>query len=368
MGLTFFILSFITGVVIFVCSVELPVKKRAIRLGIVYVFPIVVYEIYHIYISSLNLTHVQFATNSLSSNLIDFVLGRNVQEYQTWVVGAMINYVIEEPVTWIGIPYIGWFGVFVIGGFTVVKILAKSGAERRIIVSAISVLTICGLGFFLFALVMLALYIAGGFTVSEVYGLASISRYLCTYIVAAYIILFSMLMYSVFIMFKWGSDYWKRIAISEAVVFAAIVLLVFQIKAQPDVKFAPAQEDDLLRSIRYQAEQIEQVVGGQTSIYIISQEDDGYYYGRLNYYLIPNTTAWKSVKSSDDQQYSGEVLDSQSLINAYIKGFDYLYLYMVNDTFVSDFASQMGLSNADNGSLYKINYNDDMVTFTQIEL
>lgn len=368
MGLTFFILSFIAGVTLFVYSAELPIKKRAISLGVVYVIPIIVYEIYHIYTSSLNLAHVQFATNSLSANLVDFILGRNVQEHQTWVVGAMTHYVITEPVTWIGIPYIGWLGVFVIGGFAAVTILAKSGAERRTVVSAISVLTICGFGFFLFALVMLALYIAGGFTVGEVYGLASISRYLCTYIVAAFNVLFGILMYSVFNLVKGGSDYWKRVAISEAAVFAAIVLLLLQIKAQPDAKFAPAQEDDLLRSIRYQAEQIEQVVGDQASIYIISQEDDGYYYGRLNYYLLPNTTDWKSVRSSEDQQYSGEVLDSQSLINAYIKGFDYLYLYNVNDTFVADFAPQMGLTNVDNGSLYKINYNDDMVTFTQVEL
>lgn len=368
MGLTFFILSFLSGIALFFLAQKLSIKEKIVKLGVVYGIPVLVYEVYHLYTSSLNLPYVQFATNSLSANLIDFILRRNVQEHQTWVIGAMTKYILTEPLTWIGIPYIGWFAIFVACGLIMIKVLAIREAEKRIIHGAISSVIITGLGYFVFAGVMLALYIAGGFNVNEVYGLASLSRYLGTYMLASYLVLASILMFLLFKTDKMYSDYWKHIAINEFAIFIGFIMVIVQIKAQPDTNLSPAVENDVLTSIRYQAEKIEQIVNKEDSIYIISQEDDGYYYGRLNYFLLPNKTDWKSVKTSDDQSYSGEVLTAQTFVNAYINGYDYLYLYNINDVFREEFVEEMGLTNAENGSLYKINYKDDIISFTEVKL
>lgn len=239
---------------------------------------------------------------------INFIDGSNVSDYQIQVIKKFNIAIFSNKFSLLQLTYFHWFIIFIL--ISILAIILTKKLNSLLLSKMFITTVIISLGYVIYALILLTLYVSGGFIESEAIRLASYERYMETYV-------FSSLIFIIFVIIDEITRYlrsvsnndldspsykvlrYKYIEILLPNVFALFLfysILIGVWTSKLNLGFLenirPKVDTNADAVYKNQASLINANTYSNDAILVISQDDNGWNYWRLNYYILPKPTSW----------------------------------------------------------------------------
>lgn len=307
------------------------------------VIPFSSLKLWNINIDKLNIEQ-QFSTKDLKIMELPNIIKSDSYGYQH---DAAVNYLKEirtYNLSTIALPltYIQCIVLFCLIMYIISKLGKKIFYKEQIPLAIITLL----IGYLGYAFVMLVMY-TFSFGPIEGPSLASMDRYLDTFIITSIIFAYMLFIYI-------DKDIKKHI-----ILFAILILLqnpecIFRIF--PKVLYIKNDYEVI-------ADEIKDKIEDNKKVYIVAQDTAGEYPYYLKYYLDTSTTNTIKYEFDLDQENYEEYFNNN--INNYMLEFDYVYLAKVDLEFMEAYKF-LSDDKIDNKGLYKINNREGKVKLKKI--
>lgn len=309
----------------------------------------------------------QFVTSSLIRNAWGFVTGTQVQDYQKSVVSLFCRALFKTTdncdLSLFGLSFFTWFILF--GLILAASVWAVRRGRVYLPEYAGGFLAVVWVGYAVYAVILLGLYVSGGFGEYEASILASYSRYMGSYVFSSFMLLLGIL-----------TENYRDSRDAALPVMRALCLLfvcAFFVTAwmgRNDMKIlenlAPQRAVEGNNSFEITASRIEQYAGPDDSVLFVVQDDNGNWGICYNYYLIPRRTGALSVGTGSGGDANKTTMTPEGFAEQ-VSGYQYLYVARPDDEFNAVYAPAIGLAEAPKDSLYRIRTDPEGVRAELVE-
>lgn len=307
---------------------------------------------------SLTSTSTAWDTSGVSSQGIVGIFTGNLEEYQLDTIENFLNaladlssysfgYIVKLPIT-------VWLCLFFILAFFLAAAAKPEGQKSRFAACLIGVGG--GLAVYLASLLVLYLF---SFSPYEAENLASLQRYASTYIFGMFAFLLSMFIH------RFSSSAQREWKWKMNVCYAALCFTLFNVNLSSLYSITllsgttVTEARDTRSGAEISAPLLTKLNSETDKVYIISQNDNGFYYW-ISYYnftpVLAETEAW----SLGEPYYDGDVwtsdLSPEEFADILIEsGYTHVYLYHVDEQFVGLYSSLFDAPDKiSSGSLYRV--------------
>lgn len=204
-----------------------------------------------------------------------------------------------------------------------------------------------------YAFVMLLLYVFS-FGSYEGPNLASFDRYMATYIIICLVVI----IYLIGIVVSRSKNKKK-----ELYLFILCGLLFIIQSPNKMVALIPSISSPVENVYSYNANIISNKTKDFDKIYIIAQNTSGEYQFFVKYYCNPRLTNLHYFNLPVDNNINPRTYYNDNMLE-YMKDFDYLYLALIDDSFIEKYSFMFGNEKIEQYGLYKINFNNENIVLT----
>lgn len=373
-------------------------RQSVIRLAVIIGIPAIYHELWSGLTRRLDLGG-QFNISLMAGNAIGFLRGTRVLPWQMPTLLAFLKGMVQIPITrQAPASYLFFFLLYLTGMIFLLKVIRRW--NRSSLRRDAATLAVVAAGYLLYAIVMLGLYLFGGFSEYEAVNLASFNRYMGTYAVASMIVLAGIGISRLGCAAR-GEEVGNRtqpesgnpngsvaantqapgngsdglpLHIRQDAALAAVNLVFYLMFLGTCIGrydlgvlnyIRPDRENAEDLSFRAQARKLSLAVKQDEDVLIIAQGDDGEDANHLNYYLIPVRMGSLSVGTPDEgdiwkRQMTPEELEQQ------VSEYDYLYLFRTDEEFNSVYAPELRIDHPEDGQLYQVHAGVNGIELTQI--
>ena len=277
------------------------------------------------------------------------LITNNLLDYQKDTISNFVDAIFNRNVLqgYVTIPYIVIFLVSILLGIVLVKYSSKSlkKLNRNFTV-------VFGVSFIFYFVLLLFTYISV-FSDYEAVNLASFERYNNTFGLAIVLIFIIM----IFINFRENKSRLSAFIVCFLIVF----FLYFRLNSFYYVSFGARQrvqtKNDIMSSYILESEEIKNYVDVTDEIYVISTADTGLDRLIIRYELTPYSSSWNDWSVGLEPYFDGDIWTSIMSENEFkdnvLENYDYVYLYNVDDVFVSNYGKLFD-SEVKSKQLYKV--------------
>lgn len=345
-------------------------KGSIIYISLPLLSAVLTYASWKLHIKANNISE-GFSNPSLQK-LID-LFGPNAPGYKHETITNFVNYFFENqqygslflsPFLWSMLCLVIMYGIYKIGSIH----------KTRGFSIQLSVI----IGFYLYSCLILIMYLTG-FDKYEATRLASVERYLGSYLI-------SLFMLTVFIAMEYlcKPANKERGRLNGNIKIAAIAIFVFTLVPTSSIldstvfQTSSANAKQAIRSPYGNIEKYRNIIKSEKDkVFIISQNDKGLDYYLLRYAFTPIQT--QGQPSANEQvmwslgkpYYDGDIWTADISIKQwsdYLENYSYVYLHEVDARFIQDYGQLFeNSSEIKNTSLYKIEKNSDNIVLKLTE-
>lgn len=286
---------------------------------------------------------------------------RTVQTVTEFVTRTLKpGYLTVADASFVSSPSIIAFALGMIFISTVLLLITNFNDRLKIL----STTSLLALGALAYTAVLLFSYLVL-FTEYESVRLASFERYLSTYTIAWFLILYTLLYAELFLLNN------KTVKILQAIIIGLVVYFVPKLFFHDIRKIeSVGPVNDLRVSIDNFASLVKKHITFNEKVYFIAQKSNGLERAIFNYSMLPYSSSTEWCWSLGEKYFDGDVWTCNMPLESVLKGYTYLALYSADAQFWkinSSFFDQSVIGT--NSGVFKINRNPDSTikSFTKID-
>ena len=323
------------------------------------VFPVFAYVSWNSYIQALAVESQFHVSLSQLFQMPGIAAGSGGETWQHLAMSNFISAVLSTPIVAhpIQLSYFQLMTLITLG--LLLLLMSKKADRRRLLFLVILIAS----GSILYAFVMMFLY-TFSFGSYEGPSLASYSRYMGTYVITTYVLIY----YSVLTwLFKRSCSQAKLAYVFMCALLAAVVVL------PPDslLRAKPALFAQDVRATQLEANKIAGSLDSGDSVFVVSQNNTGDAVWEIAYYINPHLTNADGINYNfcfgpSDEWYWNVDTDIEGF-SGRIAGYDYMYLHNVDTYFIETYHALFDdVSSIRKGALYEVKHEKSSIVLHEI--